>query len=224
VPVRPVTPDALIARVLAAITACDAAWVRVAIDGADPVFADPATMSERTDGQVLDGPGSLADALVAPLRALGRQVVRVRATDHLRPASLRFERGRRDPDSLYEDWLDEAGLVREVLAPLAEGGSGRIRPVRYDARRDRSARAGFVTVTARGVLLLSGPLLLGRGLPLDLAVHLGQSAATLARRTPPELAWTLPAYERYATEVNPASWADIVVRVDDPRHPALIEA
>ncbi|MFD0783943.1 uridine kinase, partial [Micromonospora azadirachtae] len=35
--------------------------------------------------------------------------------------------------------------------------------------------------------------------------------------------WTLPAFDRYATEVDPASFADVVVRVDDPRRPALVE-
>jgi len=34
--------------------------------------------------------------------------------------------------------------------------------------------------------------------------------------------WTLPAYERYAEEVMPEYLADVVVRLDDPRHPALV--
>ena len=72
------------------------------------------------------------------------------------------------------------------------------------------------------MLLLSGALLLGTGLPLDLVVHLEMSAAALARRTPSEEHWTLPAYERYADEVNPALFADLVVRVDDPRRPAIV--
>ena len=35
------------------------------------------------------------------------------------------------------------------------------------------------------------------------------------------LGWGYPAYERYEEEVDPSSLADVVVRVDDPRHPAL---
>ncbi|HEY7224824.1 MAG TPA: uridine kinase [Micromonosporaceae bacterium] len=203
--IRPVSHEALVARVVARIASMPD-WVRVAVDGADAAR-----------------PGELADALAGPLRERGRPTVRVRAEDHLRAASLRFERGREDPDSFYEDWLDAAGLVREVLDPLGRGGDGRIRPVRFDARNDRASRAGFVAVAPGTVLLLSGPLLLGRGLPLELTVHLELGAAALARRTPPALAWTLPAYERYATEVQPGAWADLVVRVDDPRHPAVIE-
>jgi hypothetical protein len=74
-----------------------------------------------------------------------------------------------------------------------------------------------------GVVVVSGALLLGAGLDVDLAVHLAQSPAALARRADPSLAWTLPAYERYAQEVMPELIADVVVRVDDPNHPALVE-
>ena len=48
------------------------------------------------------------------------------------------------------------------------------------------------------------------------------SAAALARRTRPGERWTLPAYARYADEVDPAAFADVVVRVDDPRRPAMV--
>ena len=41
-------------------------------------------------------------------------------------------------------------------------------------------------------------------------------------RTPAEDAWTLPAFGRYAEEVAPASFADVVLRVDDPRRPAMV--
>ena len=188
------------------VTGAGSGRVRVAVDGADAAR-----------------PGELADALVDPLRMRGHAVVRVSAEDHLRPASLRFERGRDDPDSFYEDWLDAEGLRREVLDPLAPGGTGIVRPRRWDAASDRSHRDAGVRVPPGGVLVLSGPLLLGRGLPLDCVVHLAVSAAALARRTPDDLRWTLPAYERYAEEVDPAAFADVVVRLDDPRHPAVVE-
>jgi hypothetical protein len=207
--IRPVSPGALVEDLAARVVGHPAGQhgrVRVAVDGADG-----------------SRPGDLADALVDPLRRLGRDVVRVRAEDQWRPASLRYERGRTDPDSFYDDWLDAAGLVREVLEPLGPGGSGDIRPVRWDAANDRASRQGYRPVPESGVVLLSGPLLLGRGLPFDLTVHLDLSPGALARRTPPDLAWTLPAYARYADEVDPTALADIVIRVDDPNHPALVE-
>ena len=99
--------------------------VRVAVDGADA-----------------SQPGDLADALVEPLRLLGREVVRVRAEDQLRPASLRFERGRTDPDSFYDDWLDADGLVREVLEPLGPGGNGADPAGALGRGADRASRPG----------------------------------------------------------------------------------
>jgi hypothetical protein len=72
-------------------------------------------------------------------------------------------------------------------------------------------------------MLVSGALLLGAGLPFDVTVHLQLSAAALARRTPAEQRWTLPAYARYDLEVAPATFADVVVRLDDPRRPAVVE-
>jgi hypothetical protein len=206
VPVRPVSPDVLVEELADLIAAgpCEP-FLRVAIDGAPPA-----------------GPHELADALVDPLRVRGRPVQRVRADDFLRPASLRLERGHTDPDAFYEDWLDVRGLTREVLDPLAPTGSGRILPTLWDTAKDRATRASYLTMPENGVLLLSGALLLGAGLPLDLVVHLSMSPAALARRTPDADRWTLPAYGRYADEVDPALLADVVVRVDDPRRPAVV--
>jgi hypothetical protein len=205
--VRPISPSLLVEELADRIAALSgASWLRVAIDGAPPAR-----------------PGDLADALVDPLRLRGREVLRVSAGDFLRPASLRFEYGRDDPDAFYTDWLDEGGLVREVLAPLEPGGSGRVLPALWDSTADRATRTSYVTLAPGGVLLLDGALLLGRGLPFDHAVHLSMTRGALARRTDPEEEWTLPAYARYEDEAQPAWTADVVVRVDDPKHPALVE-
>ena len=204
--VEPVTPVLLVERLVARIDAVGGR-TRVLLDGPPP--ADPAR---------------LADALADPLRALGRPVVRASAGDFLRPASLRYERGRYDPDSFYDDWLDAAGLTREVLAPLGPDGSGRYLPTLWDPATDRATRARYRQAPDGAVLLLDGDLLLGRGLPAELAVHLDMSPTVLHRRTPPEDAWTLDAYRRYADEVEPRRTADLVVRYDDAEHPALVHA
>ncbi|MFF0247846.1 uridine kinase [Streptosporangium sandarakinum] len=205
--IRPITPSLLVEELADRIAAAPRdAWVRVALDGA------PAARPE-----------DLADALAGPLRLRGREVMRVSARDFLRPASLRLEHGRTDPDAYYDDWLDLKGLVREVLGPLGPGSSGRIVPTLWDSVTDRATRAPYVTVPPGGVLLLDGGLLLGRGLPFDLTVHLWLSPGALARRTDPGLRWTLPAYARYEDEAGPVKSADVVVRADDPRHPAVVE-
>ena len=175
------------------------------------------------DGPAAADPEHLADELAVRLRVRGRPAVHVRSTGFLRPASLRYEHGRTNPDVFYTGWLDEAGLRREVLDPAGPHGTGRFLPSLWDAQADRASRAGYQPLPPGAVLLVSGPLLLGGALPFELSVHLVLSPAALARRTPADQAWTLPAFARYATEVNPSAFADIVVRVDDPRHPALVE-
>ncbi len=204
--VRPVSFDVLVEELADRLAAQEPGGrLRVAIDGAPA--ADPA---------------ALADALVDPLRVRGRPAVRVSTDDFLRPASVRLEFGRTNPDTFYTGWLDEAALRREVLDPAGPGGSGRIVTRLWDVRTDRATRVPYADLPPTAVVLVSGPLLLGGGLPFEVTVHLELSAAALDRRTDPELRWTLPAYARYGHEVDPASFADVVVRVDDPRHPALV--
>jgi hypothetical protein len=202
--VRPISVDALVEELV------------------DRIEKEPGRFRVAVDGAPAAGPDTLADALVGPLRVRGRPAVRIDTADFLRPASVRLEFGRTNPDTFYAGWLDEAALSREVLDPAGPGGSGRIITRLWDADRDRATREPYSELAPNAVLLVSGPLLLGAGLSFDLAVHLEMSAAALDRRTRPELRWTLPAYARYADEVRPASFADVVVRLDDPRHPALV--
>jgi len=203
--VRPVTPSRLVSELAEAIAARGGApWLRAAVDGAPPTR-----------------PGELADALVDELRLRARPVLRVSAADHLRPASLRLERGRPDAPAFYDGWLDAGALAREVLDPAGPGGSGQVLPALWDVAADRARRCERVRLPPGGVVLVDGELLLGRGLALDVTVHLALSEAALHRRIDPSLRWTLPAYARYAAEVDPVGIADHVVRLDDPRRPAL---
>ncbi|MFD1049789.1 LCP family protein, partial [Kibdelosporangium lantanae] len=99
----------------------------------------------------------------------------------------------------------------------------KVLPAFWNVGTDRATRADYVPLPPEGIVIIDGELLLGRGLPFDLTVHLWMSTPALTRRTPTEDAWSLPAYERYEHEVNPLTTADIAVRVDDPNHPALKE-
>ncbi|MEV7773700.1 uridine kinase [Kitasatospora sp. NPDC086791] len=208
--VRPISPDNLAELLADRVTTLPDATgrrLRVAVDGAAAAR-----------------PEVLADALVEPLRLRGRPTLRVSAADFLRPASIRLEYGHHDADAFHDLWLDDGALLREVLDPLEPGGSGRVLPTLRDPVTDRSTRALYTLLPPNGVLLLDGPLLLGRRLPLDLTVHLALTPAALARRTPADQQWTLPAFARYDAETAPAELADLTVRMDDPRHPALVEA
>ncbi len=113
-----------------------------------------------------------------------------------------------------------AALHREVLDPCAE--SRPVLPALRHPVTDRSLRPAVVELPPDGVVIVAGPVLLGRGLPFDLAVHVQLSQRALARRTPNDQDWTLPALARYERQRNPAALADLVVRADDPLRPALV--
>lgn len=204
-PIAPLTPDALLDRLTEAVHE-----LRVPDEGSVRVLVDGAAAAR---------PDTWADGLVDRLRALSRPVLRVSAWDFLRPASVRLERGRTDPDAFYDDWLDAGALVREVLAPALVGKP--LLPRLWDTATDRAVRVDRVPFGPGGVVLVDGPLLLGRGLPAELEVHVAMSPAALVRRTPDAEVWTLPAYARYEEEVNPGALAGLVVLADHPDRPAL---
>ena len=196
--VRASSPEGVVEAVVALL---GAGRVRVVVDGADA--AEPEDLAER---------------LVAALAP--RRGVHVRASSFWCPAGQRFEYGKQDEDAWLHDWLDEGALRREVLYDFP--ATGRVLPALRDPVTDRSVRVPVVELPEDGVVVVSGAVLLGRGLPADVAVHLRLTPAALVRRTPDEQAWTLPALGRYVAERDPESQADLVVRVDDPRHPALV--
>jgi hypothetical protein len=200
---RPVTVGGLAAGIAARVVRAHA--TRVAVDGAPTAAGDV-----------------LAARIVEQLTADGGHAVHVPAGGFLRAASLRLERGRHNPDAYYEDWLDLRAITREVLTPAKAGGTGRVLPSLWDPVTDRATRAPYLELPAGAVVVMSGAMLLGAGLEFDVTVHLTQSPAALARRTQPDMQWTLPALQRYDDEVLPQDLADVVVRADDPRHPALV--
>ncbi|MCX4980220.1 uridine kinase [Streptomyces sp. NBC_00572] len=193
--------EALARRLDGSASADGSGWLKVAVDG------PPAAPG-----------GEFAELLAEALRTRGRSVLVAGTGGFLRPASLRYEYGKQDPDSYYSGWTDTGALWREVFGPLEPGGTGRVLPDLWDPVTDRATRSPYVTLPPGAVLVLHGPFLLGHWFPFDLTVHLRLSAAALARRT--EEVWTLPAFVRYETEVDPGGTADVVVRADDPRHPA----
>lgn len=205
--VRPLSPPRLVEELADRITGTlPERRLRVAVDGAEA--ADPEV---------------LAESLVEPLRVRGRDAVHVSTAGFLRPASVRFEQGRTNPEAFYHRWWDEPGLRREVLDRAGPEGSGRVLPSLWDPLTDRATRAAYVTVPPGGVVLVSGALLLGSGLPFELTVHVALSPEALQRRTTSARHWTLPAYARYDDEVAPASLADVVIRADDPQRPAVVD-
>lgn len=206
--VRPVSPELLVDELaeLVASTAATTGRLRVAVDGAPEA-----------------GTAELTAALVDPLRVRGHETVHISTADYLRPASLRLEHGHHDPESYHSDWFDFDGLHREVLRPLEPDGTQHVLPALWDPTTDRSPRLARVPVPERGVVLVEGPLLLGRALPFDLTVHLWLPQHVLDKRIAEDRRWTLPAFERYTEQHAPELRADFVVRVDRPGRPAVVD-
>jgi hypothetical protein len=163
-------------------------------------------------------------ALAERFPSLSRPAVVVPAEGFYRPASLRLEHGRTDPDARYTDWLDAAALAREVLDRCGPQGPGEYLPALWDLERDRAARLTHRPAPDGGVLLVPGSLLQGLGLAFDVVVHLRVTPAARRRRMPADRAWELPAFDRYDDEVDPVTLADAVVLADHADRPALVLA
>jgi hypothetical protein len=168
------------------------------------------------------GPHVLAEELAERLPSRSRPAVVVPAEGFYRPASLRLEHGRTDPDARYTDWLDAGALSREVLDRCGPQGPGEYLPALWDVERDRAARLAHRPAPPGGVLLVAGSLLQGLGLAFDVVVHLRVTPAARRRRMPADRAWELPAFDRYDDEVDPTALADAVVLADHPDRPALV--
>jgi hypothetical protein len=216
--VEPVSEALLVERIVELVLARAAARTDEPMGQRQPDAAAPVRV--LVDGHLSTHPERLADALVTPFEAAGRPTARVSVSDFLRPRSLRLERGREDPDSLLDSWIDVGALNREVLTRVVE--QGEYLPSLRDPENDRATRAAYVRAAPGTVVVLDGALAIGRGLDADVSVHLALKPATIRRRTPPEDAWTVPAHERYAREIEGAP--DLVVRFDHPDHPALVYA
>jgi hypothetical protein len=184
---------------------------------------------QRHDGQhpsrvAFDGPRcaglhGLAEAVGERLRAAGRPVSLIDSQHFYRDAALRLEYGKTDVESFYSGWLDVGALNREVLAPVAE--SGRYLPSLRDPATNRSTRAEPSSLARSGILIVTGELLLGIGLAFDVTLHAAISRPARRRLAGPEWSWTLPAFDRYDIDLDPSAQAELVLRYDDPQHPAL---
>lgn len=208
----PVTLEALAATVSEAAVAI-----------ADPVAGRRARVA--VDGAVPHDTSLVGDAVADAVAAAGRPVARVSAEGFLRPRSTRLEHGATDPDAGYERWYDWSALRREVLDPLGPGGVGTWLPALWDAQRDRATRAPRRYAVPGTVAVVDGPFLLRweTADAVDVSVHLVVSPAALGRRLPPTAVERVTgAWARYEGETWPDRRADVVLRLDDVRRPALV--
>lgn len=181
----------------------------------DRALALPGRAVVAVDGADAADPLVFAETVAERVQAQGRRCAAVSLHDYVRPASLRLELGRNEI-SYRTAWFDYAGLNREVLQALRE--HARWLPALWNEHTDRSARATPLSATADTILLVAGPMLLGRGLHFDLTVELRLSEAALRRTSTPDDTFVVDALVRHRrNQPDP----DILVAWDHRDRPAL---
>lgn len=195
---------------------------RVAIDGVDAA-----------------GKTSLADALAAPLQALGRPVIRASVDGFHLPRQVRYRRGPLSAEGYYLDSFDYPALKASLLDPLGPGGDGRYRTAAFDFRQDAAVDAPWQQAVPNAVLVLDGVFLLRPELEgcWDLAIFLEVPfEVTLARALQRDLdllrdeatirqRYTqryIPAQRYYLETCRPSERADLVVDYRDPFNPQIV--
>ncbi len=97
--------------------------VRVAIDGPDAA-----------------GKTTLAQELVEPLQARGRQAIRASIDGFHNPARVRHRQGRTSAEGYYHDSFNYIALIESLLDPLGPGGSRRYVSEVFDYHTDSDVR------------------------------------------------------------------------------------
>lgn len=169
------------------------------------------------DGADAAAPVALAESVATALRERGRPAAVVHLRDYIRPASVRMEHGDHDVEGFRTGWFDYAALDREVIGALRRDRTWL--PRLWDERTDRSFRDRVVVGAPEQVVLVAGPMLLGRGLDLSPTVSLQMSAAALRRATPTSQVWTVEALVAHDEIVSETP--DLTVRCDHPTRPAI---
>jgi uridine kinase len=195
---------------------------RVAIDGVDGV-----------------GKTRLANELVAPLAAAGREIIRASVDGFHRPRAARYQRGRDSPEGYFLDSFDYAAVIRELLDPLGPGGSRRFRTAVFDYRTDSPVDVEPQAAAANAVLLMDGvflqrPELAGSwdlriwvDAPFDITVQ--RAVVRDAQGVAPDESAVRAQYARryvpgqvlYLTQCRPRESADVVVNNADLENPEL---
>jgi uridine kinase len=196
--------------------------LRVAIDGVDAA-----------------GKTTLANELVAPVKAHGRQVIRASIDGFHRPRAERYQRGTDSPEGYYYDSFDYAALRAALLDPLGPNGNRAYRRAAFDFRTDTPVLEPTLHAPTDAVLLFEGVFLFRPELndcwDYRIFVHVDfEVAVNRAARRDQALFGTddevrsrywkryVPGQHIYLQAVRPQTLADVVVENNDPAKPRLV--
>lgn len=194
---------------------------RVAIDGVDGA-----------------GKTTLADALVAPIRRAGREVVRASIDGFHNPRAVRYGRGSDSPEGYFLDSFNYVALQRELLEPLGPNGDREVRIAVFDYRAEQPVDAPVRIVASDAVLLFDGVFLQRWELaalwdltiwvdaPFEITVE--RAVARDARNRTDAAAVRskydhryVPGQRLYLEQCRPSERADIVFGNADPENPTV---
>ncbi len=195
---------------------------RVAIDGVDAA-----------------GKTMLADELVAPLQARGREAIRASIDGFHRPRAERYARGTDSPEGYYYDSFDYAALHAALLDPLGPNGTREYRRRVFDYRADAPVHDPTRVCSADAILLFDGVFLLRPELAacwdyrifvhVDFAVALARALArdekmfgSAENARARYLNRYIPGQRIYFQAVQPQRLADVIVDNNDPAEPRFL--
>jgi len=196
--------------------------LRVAIDGIDAA-----------------GKTSLANELVKPLEASGRDIIRASIDGFHNPHEIRYRQGKDSAEGYFADSFNHESLIESLLKPLGPDGSLEYQTSVFDFQSDTQINSPTHHAQKDSILIFDGVFLLRPELinywdfsifvaiDFDVCIeraslrdqYLFGSAEAVRKRY-----WKryVPAQRMYLRACQPKSHADIIVDNNDFMHPRII--
>jgi len=215
--------ESVIHKLVDAITRIKTAHpLRVAVDGIDAA-----------------GKTSLANELVKPLKASGRDVIRASIDGFHNPSEVRYRQGKDSAEGYFADSFNYEALIESLLKPLGADGNLEYQTSVFDFQSDTQVNPSTHHAQKDSILILDGVFLLRPELinywdfsifvaiDFDVCIerasqrdqNLFGSAEEVRKRY-----WKryVPGQRMYLRACQPKTHADIIIDNNDFMHPRII--